>query len=61
MAVDIVRTVFIIVIYVLNANIDAKKKAQYQTRLTQNYYNRIITYVLIMHNEYPEAVVIDPD
>ena len=61
MAVDIVRTVFIIVIYVLNANIDAKKKAQYQTSLTQNYYNRIITYVLIMHNEYPEAVVIDPD
>ena len=46
---------------VLNANIDAKKKAQYQTSLTQNYYNRIITYVLIMHNEYPEAVVIDPD
>ena len=61
MAVDIVRTVFVIVIYLLNANIDAKKKAQYQTSLTQNYYNRIITYVLIMHNEYPEAVVIDPD
>ena len=42
-------------------NIDAKKKAQYQTSLTQNYYNRIIIYVLIMHNEYPEAVVIDSD
>ena len=46
---------------VLNANIDAKKKVQYQTSLTQNYCNRMIIYVLIMHNEYPEAVVIDPD
>ena len=40
---------------------DAKKNAQYQTSLTQNYYNRVIIDVLIMHNEYPEAVVIDPD
>ena len=58
MAVDISRNSFYY-FNVLNANIDAKKKAQYQTSLTQNYYNRMIIYVLKMHNEYPEAVVID--